>query len=211
MLGTYKLKHTLYPNYDNDLVDNKDEYCEEYGRIYRKGTIWNIVTKQEYCELQNYDDEEIEDFMENYCDFDYVAYMKNKDGVFMVINCLDDFEAIKTDATMIIYQFHMLSEGVIKISKAEYKEYKDFRNKYCLKRVKVLEKGIKCPKFQTILYKLGEYDYNKYYALSMDELNNFVSSKVDYFKGQLKAYEFQVKKTNEILENLKKSIEVKND
>ena len=91
------------------------------------------------------------------------------------------------------------------------KEYKDFRNKYCLKKVKVLEKGIKCPKFPTILYKLGEYDYNKYYALSMDELNKFVSSKVDYFNEQLKRYEFQVKMNNEILENLKKSIEVKND
>ena len=114
---------------------------------------------------------------------------------------------------MIIYQFHMLSDGIIKISKAEYKESKDYGGNSYYKRVKVLEKGIRCPKFPTKLYKgsLGEYDYNKYYALSMDELNNFVSSKVDYFKGQLKAYEFQVKKTNEILENFKKSIEVKND
>ncbi len=114
---------------------------------------------------------------------------------------------------MIIYQFHMLSDGNIKISKAEYKSSTDRKGEPCYRKVKVLEKGIGCPKFPNKFYwyHLGEYDYNKYYALSMDELNKFVSSKVDYFKGQLKAYEFQVKKTNEILENLKKSIEVKND
>jgi len=95
MEGIYKLKYTLYPDIDGDLTYDKEEYYEESCyRIYRKGTLWKVCTKEEYCELENYDDDEAEEFMEDNCDFDYVAYMKNKDGVFMVINCLDDFERI---------------------------------------------------------------------------------------------------------------------
>ena len=114
---------------------------------------------------------------------------------------------------MIIYQFHMLSDGNIKISKAEYKESKDYKGDICYRKVKVLEKGIRCPKFPTKFYwhDLGEYDYNKFYALSMDELNNFASLRIDEFKERIKINEIQNKTYKEMIENLEKSFEVKND
>lgn len=105
---------------------------------------------------------------------------------------------------MIIYQFHMLSDGNIKISKAEYKESKDYKGNYCLKKLKVIEKEIRCPKFPTILYKLGKADYNKYYAFSMNELATFKLSKIYEFEGRIKSLENQIKNYNEIIENLEK-------
>lgn len=91
----YKLKYTLYPDIDGDLAYDKEDYYEEGGySIYRKGTLWKICTKEEYCELENYDEDEIEEFMEDNCDFDYVAYMKNNTGIYFLTNTLSDFEKL---------------------------------------------------------------------------------------------------------------------
>lgn len=96
MEGTYKLKHTLYPDidgyftYDREEYDKESDYC-----IHRKGTLWRVCTKEEYCKLENYDDDEAEEFIEDYCDFDYVAYMKNKTWMYFLINSLEDFECAR--------------------------------------------------------------------------------------------------------------------
>lgn len=90
MLGTYKLKHTLYPS-DDTLLTDKEEWDRDLGDSYRKGTIWVIVTKEEFCELENYDENDTEDFMEEFCDFELVAFMKNKPGRYMYLNSLEDF------------------------------------------------------------------------------------------------------------------------
>ena len=96
MLGTYKLKHTLYPTCDDDLTTDKEEYDEESGyHIHRKGTLWKVCTKEEYCKLENYDEDETEEFMEDFYDFDYVAYMKNNTGRYFLINTLEDFERVE--------------------------------------------------------------------------------------------------------------------
>lgn len=108
---------------------------------------------------------------------------------------------------MIIYQFHMLSTGIIKISKAEYKEAVDYKDDFYYKKIRVLEKGIRCPEFPTKLYKLGVADYNKYYALSKDELEKFISYKKDIFKERKHSLEIQLKKYNEMIENLDKNLQ----
>lgn len=94
-LGTYKLKHTLYPTYDECLSADKDEWDRESGdRILKKGFVFNVVSVEEYCRIQNYDENDTEDFMEKFCDFDYVAYMKSNDNRFILINSLEDFEVV---------------------------------------------------------------------------------------------------------------------
>lgn len=95
MLGTYKLKHTLYPTCDDDLTTDKEEWDEQKYPIYRKGTIWKIVSKEEYCKLQNYDEEETECFMCDSCDFEVVAYMQSIPKRYILLNTLEDFEKVK--------------------------------------------------------------------------------------------------------------------
>jgi hypothetical protein len=96
MEGTYRLKHTLYPTYDGDFSYDKEEYDEDSGHyVHRKGTVWKICTKEEYCKLENYDDDEAEDFISDNCDFDYVAYMKNNTSIYFFVNTLEDFEVYK--------------------------------------------------------------------------------------------------------------------
>ena len=109
---------------------------------------------------------------------------------------------------MIIFQYHMLSDGNIKISKAEYKESKDRKGELCYRKVKVLEKGIRCPKFPTKFYwyHLGMYDYNKFYALSIAELKYFASLRINEFKNKIKINEIQNKTYKEMIENLENSI-----
>lgn len=96
MDNLYRLKHTLYPDIDGGLTCDKEEYDEESGyHIHRKGTLWKVCTKEEYCELENYDEDETEEFMEDFCDFDYVAYMKNNTGRYFLTNTLEDFERVE--------------------------------------------------------------------------------------------------------------------
>lgn len=92
----YRLKYTLYPDIDGYFTYDKEEYDEESGYyVHRKGTLWKVCTKEEYCKLENYDENETEDFISYYCDFDFVAYMKNKTGVYMLVNSLEDFIMLK--------------------------------------------------------------------------------------------------------------------
>ena len=89
----YKLKYTLYPDIDGYFSYDKEDYDKDSGYyVYRKGTLWKVCTKEEYCKLENYDEDEAEEFMEDNCDFDYVAYMKNATGIYMLVNSLQDFE-----------------------------------------------------------------------------------------------------------------------
>lgn len=101
ILGVYKLKHTLYPTYRVDIQDvglstNKEEWDRFSGyKIFRKGTIFNIVPKEVYCKIRNYDDDEIECFMEEIAvGFDYIAYMTSNHYRYLLINSLEDFEEI---------------------------------------------------------------------------------------------------------------------
>lgn len=96
MDGTYKLKYTLYPTIDGDFSYDKEEYDEDSGYyVHRKGTLWKVCTKEEYCKLENYDEDETEEFMESNCDFDYVAYMKNRTWIYILVNSLEDFILLK--------------------------------------------------------------------------------------------------------------------
>lgn len=88
-----KLKYTLYPNYDGDLFPFKDEY-DNGMPILKMGTLWKICTKEEYCKLEKYNEEDTKDFIERYCDFNYVAYRKNKKSVYMLVNDLSCFEVL---------------------------------------------------------------------------------------------------------------------
>lgn len=93
----YKLKYTLYPTYDGDFSYDKEDYDEESGYyVHEKGTLWKICSKEEYCKLENYDEDEAYDFISDNCDFEYVAYMKDKTGIYMLINTLEDFEEVKS-------------------------------------------------------------------------------------------------------------------
>lgn len=98
IIGTYKLKHTLYPTYDNYYSYDKDDWYECSGdRILRKGTIFNVVLKKDFCKMQNYDKEEIEGFMDYSHGCDYVAYMRRNQSRYMVTNSLEDFEVINDE------------------------------------------------------------------------------------------------------------------
>lgn len=120
---------------------------------------------------------------------------------------MNRLKIIKGDP-IIIYQFHMLSDGIVKISKAEYKEAEDYKGNFCYKKTKVIEKGIRYPKFPIRLYKLGVADYNKYYALSMDKLTDFAFGKIDNFNNSIKSLENQIKKYKEMVNNLQDSCKV---
>lgn len=87
----FKIKYTLYPTYDGDLSPYKEEH-DNGMPILKKGTLWKICTKDEYCKLEKYNEEDTKDFMERYCDYNYVAYMKNKPYRYMLVNGLSDFE-----------------------------------------------------------------------------------------------------------------------
>lgn len=104
---------------------------------------------------------------------------------------------------MIIYQFHLLSNGEIKISKAEYLEIKKQDIAY-YKKVKVIEKGIRFPKFPKELYKLGRYDHNKYYSTEMADLKKFALSEISVQEEHIKNLEYQLKQYKEIIVNLEK-------
>jgi len=94
----YKLKYTLYPTYDGDFSCDKEDYDENSGYyVHEKGTLWQVCSKEEYCKLENYDEDEAKDFMSDNCDFDYVAYMKDHHGIYMLINSLEDFELVEDD------------------------------------------------------------------------------------------------------------------
>ena len=112
------------------------------------------------------------------------------------------------DNPIVIYQFHMLSDGTVKISKAEYIEDEDYKGTFCYTKTKVIEKGIRYPKFPIRLYKLGATNYNKYYALSMDELTVFVSGKVNNFNNSIECLENQIKKYKEMINNLQVSSKI---
>ena len=91
----FKLKYTLYPDVDRELTPYKDEY-DKGMPIFKKGTLWKICTKEEYCKLEKYNEEDTKDFMKRNCDFNYVAYRKNKRGIYLVINdLLLCFEVLK--------------------------------------------------------------------------------------------------------------------
>lgn len=95
MDNLYRLKHTLYPTCDDGLTTDKEEYDDSQSHIYRKGSLWYIVSREEYCKLQNYEEEEAEDFMSDTCDFEMVAYSKTNDLSYLLLNSLEDFERAK--------------------------------------------------------------------------------------------------------------------
>lgn len=98
MSELYRLKHTLYPDLDGDLTTDKEEWSKESGyRPYRKGTLWKIVSKKEYCNLRelNLDEDEIDENMEDWCDFELIGYMKNNPYRYLLLNTREDFELVK--------------------------------------------------------------------------------------------------------------------
>ena len=94
----YRLKHTLYPNIDDGLTTDREEWDRDNGHEpYRKGTLWHIVSKKEYCNLRelNLSEDEIDEVMEGWCDFELIAYMKNNPYRYILLNTREDFELVK--------------------------------------------------------------------------------------------------------------------
>ena len=98
MSDLYKLKHTLYPDIDEGLTTDKEEWDRNSGHHpCRKGTLWKIVSKKEYCNLRelNLDEDEIDEIMEDWCDFELIGYMKNNPYRYLLLNTREDFELVK--------------------------------------------------------------------------------------------------------------------
>lgn len=98
MSDLYKLKHTLYPDVDGGLTTDKEEWDRNSGHHpCRKGTLWKIVSKKEYCNLRelNLDEDEINEIMEGWCDFELIGYMKNNPYRYILLNTKEDFELVK--------------------------------------------------------------------------------------------------------------------
>lgn len=108
--------------------------------------------------------------------------------------------------SVIIYQFKMLSDGTIKVSSAEYKQVLGMNYNIYYKRIRLLEKGVKCPKFPIILdASLGTYhswDVD-YYALSMDDLNSFKEYKIKSLEQSIEARECEIKQYKNMIANLR--------
>lgn len=108
--------------------------------------------------------------------------------------------------SIIIYQFKMLSDGTIKISSAEYKKVLGMNYNVYYKKIRLLEKGVKCPKFPVILKSsLGTYYYgdDDYYALSMDDLNSFKEDKIKSLEQSIEARECEIKHYKDMIANLR--------
>jgi len=107
--------------------------------------------------------------------------------------------------SVIIYQFKMLSDGTIKISSAEYKQVLGMNDNIYYKKIRLLEKGVKCPKFPVILgASLGTryYEDAEYYALSMDDLNSFKEDKIKSLEQSIEARECEIKHYKDMIANL---------
>lgn len=108
--------------------------------------------------------------------------------------------------SVIIYQFKMLSDGTIKVSSAEYKQVLGMNHNIYYKKIRLLEKGVKCPKFPVILgATLGTryYEDADYYALSLDDLNSFKEDKIKSLEQSIEAREYEIKHYKDMIANLK--------
>ena len=108
--------------------------------------------------------------------------------------------------SVIIYQFKMLSDGTIKISSAEYKQVLGMNHNIYYKKIRLLEKGVKCPNFPVILgATLGTYHYEDadYYTLSMDDLNSFKEDKIKILEQSIEVCEYEIKHYKDMIANLK--------
>lgn len=108
--------------------------------------------------------------------------------------------------SVIIYQFKMLSDGTIKISSAEYKKVFGINYNIYYKKIRILEKGVKCPKFPVILKEnLGTYYYDdaNYYTLSMDELKSFKEGKIKSLEQSIEAREWEINHYKDMIANLR--------
>lgn len=109
---------------------------------------------------------------------------------------------------VIIYQFKMLSDGTIKISSAEYKQVLGMNYNIYYKKIRLLEKGVKCPKFPMILGanlrpRCIDYALYDYYALSMDDLNSFKEEKIKSLEQSIEAREYEIKHYKDMIANLR--------
>lgn len=115
-------------------------------------------------------------------------------------------KSITIKESVIIYQFKMLSDGTIKISSAEYEQVLGMNYNIYYKRIRLLEKGVKCPKFPVILgANLGTYHYEgeDYYALSMDDLTSFKEDKIKSLEQSIEARECEIKHYKDMIASLR--------
>ena len=99
---------------------------------------------------------------------------------------------------IIIYQFHLMSDGEIKTSSCEYKRDEDYSGTVYYKKVKTLTKGVHYPKFPVKLYKLGRAEHCKYYALDEKDIKKFAYEVLCETNETLRSLEFQLKKYLEL-------------
>lgn len=114
---------------------------------------------------------------------------------------------------MIIYQFKMIYNGEIKVSKAEYKLSEHlYYHKTIYRKVKVIEKGVSRPCFPPILFELGECDYDTYYSDKYEDVYKFIKSRKEFFNDSIKALEYRKQKYLGMLNNLDNSLnQIKGD
>lgn len=115
---------------------------------------------------------------------------------------------------MIIYQFKMIYNGEVKVSKAEYNlaEHIYNSNKTIYRKVKIIEKGVSKPCFPTILFELGQCDYDTYYSDNYDDIYKFIESRREYFNDSINELEYRKQKYINMVSNLNDSLkQIKGD
>ena len=96
----YKLRCTLYPDWDGDLTEFKEDWDRDSGTpILKKGTVWCIVDKITYCGIRGMSEDlnEVEEALEDWKDFDLIAYMKSNPYRYMLLNCIDNFKYVRSE------------------------------------------------------------------------------------------------------------------
>lgn len=112
---------------------------------------------------------------------------------------------------MIIYQFRMIYNGEVKVSKAEYKLAKyafRWNNELVYRKVKVIEKGVSRPGFPSELreFDLGQYSYDTCYSDKYEDLYKFIVSRKEYFDESIKQLEYTKQKYMNMIDNLDNSL-----
>ena len=112
---------------------------------------------------------------------------------------------------MIIYQFRMIYNGEVKVSKAEYKLAKfafRFNKELVYRKVKVIEKGVSRPGFPSELreFELGQYNYDTCYSDKYEDIYKFIESRKELFAKNLIELEYRKQKYMNMISNLDNSL-----
>ena len=109
---------------------------------------------------------------------------------------------------MVVYKFQMLRNGEVKTSSAEYKQVLNRNGNYSFRHIKTLEKGVTCPRFPKVLYKMG-YPYGtdtEYYSLDIESKKHFLVDRQMAYTLTCDRLMTQLKDTENILAQIKEEL-----